>query len=216
MEEYRYLLDIAVILALTKSFSLFSRKVNMPPVVGALIAGIILGPVMLNVIEPSDTILSLAEIGVIVLMFQAGLETDIRELKRSGKAAMVIALCGVVVPLAVGAVISFMFEKNLMENIFVGVILTATSVSITVETLQDMGKLKGRVGTAILGAAIIDDILGIILLSVMTSIGKAGTVELTGVLMIIGKMALFFVISGAGGIFVYKFFRRMSTMKVNN
>ena len=83
MEEYRYLLDIAVILALTKSFSLFSRKVNMPPVVGALIAGIILGPVMLNVIEPSDTILSLAEIGVIVLMFQAGLETDIRELKRS-------------------------------------------------------------------------------------------------------------------------------------
>ena len=195
MEEYRYLLDIAVILALTKSFSLFSRKVNMPPVVGALIAGIILGPVMLNVIEPSDTILSLAEIGVIVLMFQAGLETDIRELKRSGKAAMVIALCGVVVPLAVGAVIS---------------------VSITVETLQDMGKLKGRVGTAILGAAIIDDILGIILLSVMTSIGKAGTVELTGVLMIIGKMALFFVISGAGGIFVYKFFRRMSTMKVNN
>ena len=213
MEEYRYLLDIAVILALTKSFSLFSRKVNMPPVVGALIAGIILGPVMLNVIEPSDTILSLAEIGVIVLMFQAGLETDIRELKRSGKAAMVIALCGVVVPLAV---ISFMFEKNLMENIFVGVILTATSVSITVETLQDMGKLKGRVGTAILGAAIIDDILGIILLSVMTSIGKAGTVELTGVLMIIGKMALFFVISGAGGIFVYKFFRRMSTMKVNN
>ena len=216
MEEYRYLLDIAVILALTKSFSLFSRKVNMPPVVGALIAGIILGPVMLNVIEPSDTILSLAEIGVIVLMFQAGLETDIRELKRSGKAAMVIALCGVVVPLAVGAVISFMFEKNLMENIFVGVILTATSVSITVETLQDMGKLKGRVGTAILGAAIIDDILGIILLSVMTSIGKAGTVELTGVLMIIGKMALFFVISGAGGIFVYKFFRRMSTMIVNN
>ena len=116
MEEYRYLLDIAVILVLTKSFSLFSRKVNMPPVVGALIAGIILGPVMLNVIKPSDTILSLAEIGVIVLMFQAGLETDIRELKRSGKAAMVIALCGVVVPLAVGAVISFMFEKNLMEN----------------------------------------------------------------------------------------------------
>ena len=87
-----------MILALTKSFSLFSRKVNMPPVVGALIAGIILGPVMLNVIEPSDTILSLAEIGVIVLMFQAGLETDIRELKRSGKAAMVIALCRLLCP----------------------------------------------------------------------------------------------------------------------
>ena len=77
MEEYKFLLDIAIILAMTKSFSLVSKKFNMPPVVGALIAGIILGPVVLNVVSPSDSVLNLAEVGVVVLMFQAGLETDI-------------------------------------------------------------------------------------------------------------------------------------------
>ena len=80
MEEYKFLLDIAIILAMTKSFSLVSKKFNMPPVVGALIAGIILGPVVLNVVSPSDSVLNLAEVGVVVLMFQAGLETDIDEL----------------------------------------------------------------------------------------------------------------------------------------
>ena len=84
MEEYKFLLDIAIILAMTKSFSLVSKKFNMPPVVGALIAGIILGPVVLNVVSPSDSVLNLAEVGVVVLMFQAGLETDIDELKKSG------------------------------------------------------------------------------------------------------------------------------------
>ena len=168
MEEYKFLLDIAIILAMTKSFSLVSKKFNMPPVVGALIAGIILGPVVLNVVSPSDSVLNLAEVGVVVLMFQAGLETDIDELKKSGIPAFVIALCGVLIPLIMGAVLSVIYGNNIMESIFIGVILTATSVSITVEALQDMGHLKGRVGTAILGAAIIDDILGIVLLSIMT------------------------------------------------
>ena len=158
MEEYKFLLDIAIILAMTKSFSLVSKKFNMPPVVGALIAGIILGPVVLNVVSPSDSVLNLAEVGVVVLMFQAGLETDIDELKKSGIPAFVIALCGVLIPLIMGAVLSVIYGNNIMESIFIGVILTATSVSITVEALQDMGHLKGRVGTAILGAAIIDAI----------------------------------------------------------
>ena len=173
MEEYKFLLDIAIILAMTKSFSLVSKKFNMPPVVGALIAGIILGPVVLNVVSPSDSVLNLAEVGVVVLMFQAGLETDIDELKKCGIPAFVIALCGVLIPLIMGAVLSVIYGNNIMESIFIGVILTATSVSITVEALQDMGHLKGRVGTAILGAAIIDDILGIVLLSIMTSLGGA-------------------------------------------
>ena len=139
MEEYKFLLDIAIILAMTKSFSLVSKKFNMPPVVGALIAGIILGPVVLNVVSPSDSVLNLAEVGVVVLMFQAVLETDIDELKKSGIPAFVIALCGVLIPLIMGAVLSVIYGNNIMESIFIGVILTATSVSITVEALQDMG-----------------------------------------------------------------------------
>lgn len=92
MEEYKFLLDIAIILAMTKSFSLVSKKFNMPPVVGALIAGIILGPVVLNVVSPSDSVLNLAEVGVVVLMFQAGLETDIDELKKSSGVCTCILL----------------------------------------------------------------------------------------------------------------------------
>ena len=113
MEEYKFLLDIAIILAMTKSFSLVSKKFNMPPVVGALIAGIILGPVVLNVVSPSDSVLNLAEVGVVVLMFQAGLETDIDELKKSGIPAFVIALCGVLIPLIMGAVLSVIYGNNL-------------------------------------------------------------------------------------------------------
>ncbi len=213
MEEYKFLLDLAIILALTKSFSLISRKFNMPPVVGALLAGILLGPVVLNLVEPSDSILNLAEVGVVVLMFEAGLETDIDELKQSGLPAFIIALCGVVIPLIGGAVLALAYGTEILEAVFIGVILTATSVSITVEALQDMGKLKGSVGTAILGAAIIDDILGIILLSIMTSIGGADGFQIQSVLLILGKMLAFFAISGIGGIAVKKFFEWLSTYK---
>lgn len=125
-------------------------------------------------------------------MFQAGLETDIDELKKSGIPAFVIALCGVLVPLVMGAALSLAYGRNMLESIFIGVILTATSVSITVEALQDMGHLKGRVGTAILGAAIIDDILGIVLLSIMTSLGGASGFHIQEILMVLVKMAAFF------------------------
>lgn len=213
MEEYKFLLDIAIILAMTKAFSLVSKKFNMPPVVGALIAGIILGPVVLNIVDPSDSILNLAEVGVVVLMFQVGLETDIDELKKSGIPAFVIALCGVLVPLVMGAALSLAYGRNMLESIFIGVILTATSVSITVEALQDMGHLKGRVGTAILGAAIIDDILGIVLLSIMTSLGGASGFHIQAILMVLVKMAAFFAISIIGGIGIKKFFQWLSTYK---
>jgi Kef-type K+ transport system membrane component KefB len=216
VEEYRFLLDIAIILFVTKGLSLFSKKISMPPVVGALIAGIVLGPMMLNLVQFSESLSNIAEVGVVVLMFQAGLETDVKELKRSGKAAFIIAITGVLIPMFGGIAVSVFYSKNIMQNVFIGVILTATSVSITVETLQEMGKLKGRVGTAILGAAIIDDILGIILLSIMTSIGKAGSIEVSVIFMIFVKMAAFFVISAIGGVIVYKFFKWMSEMKVNN
>ena len=161
----------------------------------------------------SDSVLNLAEVGVVVLMFQAGLETDIDELKKSGIPAFVIALCGVLIPLIMGAVLSVIYGNNIMESIFIGVILTATSVSITVEALQDMGHLKGRVGTAILGAAIIDDILGIVLLSIMTSLGGASGFHIQAILKILIQMAAFFAISIIGGVGIKKFFEWLSTYK---
>lgn len=211
METYRYLLDLAIILLFTKALGLLTRRVQMPQVVGALLAGVILGPAMLGILTETEFIHEVAEIGVIVLMFCAGMETDIKELKASGKASFVIALCGVIVPLAGGFAAAWFFNKPgiiesnascsiFLQNIFVGIILTATSVSISVETLKEMGKLKTRSGNAILGAAIIDDVLGIIALTIVTSMAD-DSVKISIVLL---KIVGFFAFCGVVGFLVYQ------------
>lgn len=205
--SYKFLLDLALILLSTKALGLLSKKFNLPQVVGALLAGILLGPALLNILHETDFIHSLAELGVIILMFTAGLEADVKELKKTGKAAAIIAILGVFIPLIGGFLVAKVFNtgtgtKALMENIFMGVILTATSVSITVETLKELGKLSTKAGNTILGAALIDDILGIIILTVVTSLSDA-TVN---VYIVLGKIVAFFVISIIVGIILKKLF----------
>lgn len=217
MDTYKFLLDLALILLSTKVLGLVSRKFFMPQVVGALLAGLILGPGVLDVISQTDFINKTAEVGVIVLMYCAGMETDVQELKKSGKASVVIALMGVVIPLAGGCAVAMFFNRPglietnaacsvFLQNIFIGVILTATSVSITVEALKELGKLKTRAGNAILGAAVIDDILGIIALTVITSLADS-SVKVWVVLL---KIAGFFVAVIAAGFLFYQFFTRWS------
>ena len=164
--SYYFLFDIALILISTKLLGLVTKRFRMPQVVGALLAGLILGPALLNILKETDFISQMSELGVIVLMFTAGLETNIQDLKKSGKASMIIATLGVIVPIILGFGLVMFFNNNgsftdmthtqLLQNIFIGVILTATSVSITVETLKEIGKLNTKAGNAILGAAIID------------------------------------------------------------
>ena len=214
--DYKFLLDIAIILASTKILGLFTKKVNMPQVVGALLAGVILGPACVGVLTETDMIQNMAELGVIVLMFCAGMETDIEELKRSGKASFVIALLGVIVPLVVGGGVAYLFINNgyidtsdvtssvFLQSVFIGVILTATSVSITVETLKELGKLKTKSGNAILGAAIIDDILGIIALTIVTSLADTSV----NIAVVLFKIVLFFVFCGVVGVIVYYSFKK--------
>jgi Kef-type K+ transport system membrane component KefB len=215
MEEYKYLLDLAIILLSTKVLGLLTKKAQMPQVVGALLAGVILGPAMLGILDETSFLHEIAEIGVIVLMFGAGMETDIKELKESGKASLIIALCGVIIPLLGGFGVSYIFNRPsiiasdasasiFLQNLFIGVILTATSVSITVETLKELGKLKTKSGNAILGAAIIDDILGIIALTIITSMADS-TVNIGIVLL---KIAGFFFFSGIVGFLFYKFYKK--------
>ena len=205
MQEYRYLLDIALILLMTKAFGLFSRRLRMPSVVGALIAGIVLGPAVLNIVEPSKLIESLSEIGVIVLMFEAGLETSITDLKRAGLKAFIIATLGVLVPLAIGYVVGGFYNVGpdaWLHNLFLGVILTATSVGITVETLKEMGCMSTESGNAILAAAVIDDVLGIVCLTLVT--GMADSSVNIGVVMF--KILLFFVFAVVVGVILHKVF----------
>lgn len=200
MLSYEFLFDLALILISTKLFGLITKKVRMPQVVGALVAGVILGPAVLNVLSETEFIQKLAELGVIVLMFTAGLETDINQLKKTGKASFIIAVLGVIIPLAGGFFIASIFNKGndvntILQNVFIGIILTATSVSITVETLKEMGKLNTRAGNAILGAAIIDDILGIIALTITTSLADPSI----NVLIVLAKIVMFFIFAGFSG-----------------
>ncbi len=159
--------NIALILVATKVGGMISRKFKMPEVLGALVAGTLLGPIAFNLIQYDDNLKLLSNLGVIFLMFLAGLETDITEFKKAGKSASFIAVMGIFVPLVLGTLCAFLFFTNVEENIFIGVILTATSVSITVETLAELGKLNTRSGVNILGAAVIDDVLGLVLISVL-------------------------------------------------
>ena len=199
--NYEFLLWIALILISTKVLGLLCKAVHLPEVVGALLAGVILGPSALGLMSmegDTGTLLTyVAEMGVIFLMFSAGLDTDLKELKANIGASFVTALIGVIVPL-IGGMIGYAlyFGEDLsnydqmLQSLFVGVVLTATSVSITVETLREMGRLSGKVGMTILGAAIIDDILGMVVLAVVSSM-KDTSVKPTTVLI---KIVLYFVL----------------------
>lgn len=192
--ESGFLLELSLILVLTKFFGIVSRRIHLPQVVGALLAGLVLGPAAIGIVQSNDVITNLAEVGVILLMFTAGLETNLQQLRQSLKPALVIATLGAVFPLAGGWALSHFFGFGLMESLFLGVVLMATSVSITVEVLQEMGKIKSKTGTAILGAAIIDDIIGIVILSLLiTSNNGNGSAHIGGIALTLLKIALFFV-----------------------
>lgn len=214
--SYHYLLDLALILASTKVLGIVTRKFQMPQVVGALLAGLILGPAMLDVLTETEFLTQLSELGVIVLMFSAGMGTDIQELKHSGGSGFLVALLGVLVPLVMGTGLAWVAgrtglvpDNGFLEDVFVGTILTATSVSITVETLKELGKLDTKVGNTILAAALIDDVLGLIALTLVSSVAGGGE----SILLVLGKIVLFFLFSGVVGYGANRLFRWMMDLE---
>ena len=208
-DSIRYLLDLAIILFTAKLFSIGGRKIGIPEVVGEILAGLVIGGSVLGLVTESDFLTKMAEIGVIMLMFEAGLGTNLKELKQSGLKATLIACLGVLVPMALGTVLFMCFygfgapgSESFNKGLFMGTIMSATSVSITVAALKELGKLSDKVGTTIVSAAIIDDVIGIIVLTVVVGLsGKDGSVNVGSVLL---KVVLFFVIAIASGFFVYK------------
>ena len=172
-----YLFNLAIILFVAKLFSVGAKKLNLPEVVGMIFAGLILGPACFSIVKETNFIDQLAEIGVILLMFEAGLETDLKQLKETGLKSTLIACAGVFVPIVFGTVLFMLFygfgtfgSEQMIKGLFVGTIMSATSVSITVAVLKELGVLNGKVGTTITGAAIIDDVIGIIVLTLVMSL----------------------------------------------
>ena len=207
--SYHYLMDLALILLSTKLLGILTKRIQMPQVVGALVAGLILGPAVLNILTETEFLTQLSELGVIVLMFSAGMGTDIKELKNSGKAGFLVAVLGVIVPLILGTGLAIVAGRTgmiettgFLEDVFIGTILTATSVSITVETLREIGKLDTKVGNTILAAALIDDVLGLIALTIVSSL--AGGQD--SIALVLLKIVLFFVFAAVVSYFAKKFF----------
>ncbi len=210
MDTIDILRDLAVIVVCAKFFGLLARKLKAPMVVGEIIAGLVIGPCLLNVVKPTEFISMMAEIGVILIMFSAGLETNLQELKKSGLAAFIIACVGVLVPLVGGSLLymgmygfAAVGTDHFFKAVFIGSIMTATSVGITVEVLKEMGHLQSRVGQTILSAAIIDDIIGIIVLTFVLGFKDPDS----NTLLVTGKIVLFLVLSVILGYIFYKLFK---------
>jgi Kef-type K+ transport system membrane component KefB len=209
MDGVRFLFDLAILLFTAKMLGLLARKIGAPEVVGEIMAGLILGPAVFNLVQDTDFLSKMAEIGVIMLMFGAGLGTNINELKKTGLKATLIACAGVAVPIILGTVLFMAFygfggpgSEQFMKGIFIGTIMSATSVSITVAALKELGSLNDTVGTTITSAAIIDDVIGIIVLTMVISMSDAG--GQTGIGTVIIKVVLFFVIAIISGYLIYK------------
>ena len=238
MSPYEILLPLALILCLTKLLGLGAHRIGLPAVIGMLIAGLLIG--LLKFI-PSEKFHELffgenirawlsvfAKIGVVLIMFSTGLGTDLKMLKASGTASVVITTFGVLFPMAFGALVAWAFHigTSLLSNLFYGAILTATSVSVTVAALKELGKLETKVGTSIVAAAVIDDVIGIIVLSVLTGFTSEPTEDAGSFLpvwwenaawwLVILKIVCFFVIAVFVGLFLRKRFDKIENKYPHN
>jgi len=194
-------LALALIVAVAKTAGYVSVRLGQPAVLGELLVGLILGPTVLDMLhwpvfgeahlEPVIT--ALANLGVLVLMFVAGLEIDPAALRRDGKTATITGVAGVAVPVAIAALLFPMMGYGLSQSLFLGLVLAATSVSISAQTLMELGVLRSRVGVALLGAAIIDDVLVVLLLAVLLALSDGGSGALS-VVWTLGRMVLFLAV----------------------
>ncbi len=207
METYMIFKDLALLVLSTKAVGLAMKKIKIPQVVGEILAGLLIGPCLLGWVQPTDFLADMSEIGVVLLMFSTGLGTNLKQLIKVGPIAFLLACCGVFVPLVCGTFLYGAFygmgavgTESFYKAVFIGVIMTATSVSITANVLQEMKKVSTKVGTALIGAAVIDDVIGVIVLTgvlgMSTGKGSIGTVLV--------KTLLFFVFAIVAGILIYK------------
>ena len=230
------ILQLAAILLLSKLFGLFMRKLGLPEVVGSVFAGLILGNAIWGLFLPetnfifpikgSDELALFSKIGVLLILFKAGLETDVNQIKSLGIKALLVAMGGVLLPLGLGFLLGLVMLPNETWHtwLFIGTIMTATSVGITVETLKSLGKYNTKIGSIITSAAIIDDVLGMIVLTVVMSI-EGGAEDQNAVLKLINPhaypiitilwMFVFFIVAIAFGYLIVKFFNHINKVKPN-
>ena len=188
-----FIISLCAILMLTTVSGLICRKAQLPEVIGQILVGILVGPSLLGVMHMSDSLSLFSDLGIIILMFLGGVGCDLQLLKKYSKAAVIIACMGVVFPVAVMGGVSLLFGFKPIPAAFIGVVFSATSVSISVAVLKEAGLLDSKEGVSILGAAVADDVIGVILLSVMCTLVNTDSVDVAGLGLILLKQVLFFV-----------------------
>jgi Kef-type K+ transport system membrane component KefB len=194
--EFReLLLGLAVVWLAAKLAAEGMERIGQTAVLGELLAGVLLGPGVLGLVHESEALQAFAELGVLILLFEVGLESDLDELLEGGLQATLVAVVGVILPFAAGYAIMYWFGYPPLVAVFVGATFTATSVGITARVLADLGRLQDPAANVVLGAAVVDDILGLIILAVVTGVAQTGTVSLAGVALLSGKAVVFLVIA---------------------
>jgi len=196
METHTFFLYLLVILISARLFAELAVRMKAPAVIGELMAGVVLGPSLFGWIEPHETIRLLAEIGVIMLLFEVGLETDLKRLVRTGAKSLAVALIGFFLPLLLGFLLSYyLFGLSLLVSLFIGGTLTATSIGITVRVLTDLKRQQSTEGQVVLGAAVIDDVMGVLLLALLYEFSTGGGVSLVNAGKALIFIAAFFVLA---------------------
>lgn len=198
-----YFLELGLIILLVKFLSLITEKFHIPKVLGALLAGVVLGPAMLDIVHTSSFLNVLSKLAVIFIMFLAGMETRLKSFIAGTKKFAIIAFAGVVVPLAFGVLFSTLHTNNFTENLIFGLVLTSSSVSITIESLIELKKMKSNVGLAILGAGVFDDLIGVFFLSMIM---HSSNLTVNIFVIILAKIFLFTLLASAIGFAVYTLF----------
>jgi Kef-type K+ transport system membrane component KefB len=209
MEIHTFFIILLAILLSARVLGELAARLGAPPVIGELLAGVLLGPSLLGWVEPAPVIRLLAEIGIILLLFEVGLETDVMRLARTGLKPVIVAFVGVAAPLAGGFGVAYLlFDLPMLVALFIGGAITATSIGITVRVLADLNRQHSQEAQIVLGAAVLDDIIGVVLLALLYEFSKGGGVSLVNTGKVMGFIALFMVLAPFAAKFMAEIIRR--------
>ncbi|MDH3947713.1 MAG: cation:proton antiporter [Gammaproteobacteria bacterium] len=213
METHDFFLYLLIILLTARVFAELATRLQAPSVIGELFAGVVLGPSLLGWIEPVETIKLMAEIGIILLLFEVGLETDVKRLVRTGMKSFVVAIAGFVFPLILGFALGYwVFGLSLLVSLFIGGTLTATSIGITVRVLSDLKRQQAPEGQIVLGAAVLDDVMGVVLLALLYEFSIGGGVSLVNAGKVLVFVGAFFVLAPIAAKLISLIIRRFDSV----
>ncbi len=213
METHTFFLELLIILLSARLFAELAVRLNAPSVIGELAAGVILGPSLLGWLEPNEVLRLLAEIGILLLLFEVGLETDARRLVGAGRQATLVAIGGFFVPFGLGFVVSYgLFGLPMLVSLFVGGTLTATSIGVTIRILTDLGRQQAKEGQVVLGAAVLDDILGVVLLALLYEFSIGGGISLVNASKVLIFVSVFFVLAPMAAKLISSLIRRFDSV----